>query len=63
MVYSGKIKLNPGLCRDMTDKIKIQLNSSVDRPAWTSENLRAYNHRWRFMKKQVDYYIKTKGRE
>lgn len=40
-----------------------QLRSAVDRPAWTTKDLCACNHKYTFNGIKRDYYIRTKGME
>ena len=49
----------------MTKEIKMENQESINRPAWTSDDLRAYRHKRtniRFNNGVIkDYYVKSEG--
>jgi len=40
-----------------------QLRSSIDRPAWTTKDIKACDNKYTWHKIKYGYYLKTKGLE
>lgn len=42
---------------------QLDFKSAIERPAWTSEDWEAYNHKHSLGKIKLNYYVKTKRRQ